>query len=344
MKAPTIAIVTALSLSLAACSSSGSSSDTASEGADNESPVGFSVAKLNDQAMVVMVNAVESEKKTQNVDILPATNANADPAKQNDDVSTLLTRGVKGLIVGPIDSAAIVPAIKKANEAKVPVVTIDSGADGGSIYMTVKADNKFMGQASCETLGKLVGGKGKVLNLQGDLASTNGRDRSDGFTECMAEKFPNIEVLSKRFDWSAEKCASVSQTVLSTDKIAGVYTASETGCLEPVTNALKGADRYAPVGDPKHMPFVGIDGTPEALAAVRSGHMDAVVSQPMTDYAKWAVHWVSEGMKGVTPTTGPTDHNSKVEKQGESYLDLLESPVVTKETVDDPDLWGNSKS
>ncbi len=334
MKVRLLVLATSLTLTLASC---GGSSEASGGGAD----VGFSVAKLTDQFQVLMVQRVEDQAGQQDVALLPVVNANGDPAKQNEDINTLLTRGVKGLIVGPIDSKAIVPAIKKANTAKVPVVTIDSGADGGDIAMTVKADNRFMGAAACKSLGDLVGGKGTVLNLQGALSSTNGRDRSNGFTTCMDEKYPNIKVISKPFDWSSEKCASVAQTVLSTEDIDGIYTASEIGCLQPVASALKAVNRYAPVGDPKHVPFVGIDGSPESMQAIQDGYMDAVVSQPLNAYAQWAVYWVDRAIKGEPTKEGPTDHNSIVVKEGSSYLDLLESPVVTKQTVDDPNLWGN---
>jgi ABC-type sugar transport system substrate-binding protein len=157
----------------------------------------------------------------------------------------------------------------------------------------------------------------------------------------MAEKFPDIKVNSKPFDWSSEKCSTVAQTVLSTEDIDGIYTASEIGCLKPVTSALKAVGRYAPVGDAKHMPFVGIDGSPESLQAVRDGYMDAVVSQPLNAYAEWAIYWVNRAINGDPTEEGRTDHNSTVVKEGSSYLDLLESPTVTKDNVDDPGLWGN---
>ncbi len=344
MKVRMLAIAAGLGLVLAGCGGTGAA-DPASGGqsnpTDGQKGIGFSVAKLTDQFQVLMVKRVEEQAKSQGVGLLPAMNANSDPAKQNEDIGTLLTRGVGGLIVGPIDSKAIVPAIKKANDAKVPVVTIDSGADGGEIYMTVKADNKYMGTAACKSLGELVGGKGTVLNLQGDLASTNGRDRSDGFTECMAQEFPQIKVISQPFDWSSEKCAKVAQTVLTTEKIDGVYTASEIGCLKPVSSALKASGRYAPAGDAKHMPFVGIDGSPESLQAIRDGYMDAVVSQPLDAYATWAITWAKRAANGESAQEGPTDHDSTVVKSGSSYLDLLQSPTVTKANVDDNGLWGN---
>lgn len=339
MKARLLALAVGATLLLAGCGSSSSSSSGDDSAAEPE--VGFSVAKLTDQFQVLMVKQVEEQAKKQNVNLLPTVNANADPAKQNDDVATLLTRGVKGLIVGPIDSKAIVPAIEKANAAGVPVVTIDSGADGGNIYMTVKADNKYMGTAACEALASKIGSTGTVLNLQGDLKSTNGRDRSDGFTECMSQKLPGVTVISKPMDWDPAKCSTIAETVLSTQKIDGIYAGSEIICLKPVADALKKNGLLAPAGDPKHVPFVAVDGSPDGHQAIRDGYLDALISQPLDGYGQWAVYWINQAVQGKTPTEGPTDHDSVVVKDGSSYSDLLKSPTVTKDNVDDPSLWGN---
>lgn len=324
-------------VALTACGKGSSDSD----GSDGGGDVGFSVSKLTDQFMVLMVKELEAQAKEQSVGLLPATNANGDPAKQNEDIAALLSRGVKGLVVAPGDAAAIVPAIEQANAKKVPVVAVNQGAAGGEIYMTVAADNTFMGDASCKALGEILKGKGTVLNLQGDLATEGGRERSDGFTECMAKEFSEIKIVSKPFDWSAEKCSQVAQTVISTQKIDGIYTASEIGCLEAVRGALKSTGKLFPVGDPNHVPFVGIDGSAEAHDAVRDGTMDAVISQPVNDYAKWGIYWIKRALAGEKVSEGATDHDSTVVKIGDSFYDKLQSPTVTKENVDDPSLWGN---
>ncbi|GMA88359.1 hypothetical protein GCM10025868_36090 [Angustibacter aerolatus] len=262
-----------------------------------------------------------SQAKAQSVDLLPAVNADADAAKQSTDVQTLIGRGVKGLIVVPVDSKAIVPAIKQANAKNIPVVTVDLGADSGKIAMIVRADNVYMGTAGCEYMGKQAAGKGTVLNLQGDLATQNGQDRSKGFTECMSSKFPGITVVSKPMKWAPEECATQAQTVLSTQKIDGIFEGSESVCLASVQKVLTTQKKDAKVGESGHITVVGIDGSPAGLDAIRAGQMDAIISQPLDLYAKYGIQYVKDAMAGKTFTAGKTDHDSTIVQNGESLED-----------------------
>ena len=56
--------------------------------------------------------------------------------------------------------------------------------------MVVRADNRAYGEKACQFLGAKLGGKGKVVMLQGDLASINGRDRTEAFNDCMKTELP----------------------------------------------------------------------------------------------------------------------------------------------------------
>ncbi|GAB3682808.1 sugar ABC transporter substrate-binding protein [Angustibacter aerolatus] len=332
-------------LTLTACGSTrdqaAGSGSGASSGGSGGGQVGYSESFLTDPFQVQLVKQLGSQAKAQSVDLLPAVNADADAAKQSTDVQTLIGRGVKGLIVVPVDSKAIVPAIKQANAKNIPVVTVDLGADSGKIAMIVRADNVYMGTAGCEYMGKQLAGKGTVLNLQGDLATQNGQDRSKGFTECMSSKFPGITVVSKPMKWAPEECATQAQTVLSTQKIDGIFEGSESVCLASVQKVLTTQKKDAKVGESGHITVVGIDGSPAGLDAIRAGQMDAIISQPLDLYAKYGIQYVKDAMAGKTFTAGKTDHDSTIVQNGESLEDQLPSPTITKENVDDDALWGN---
>lgn len=331
---------TASILAASACGSDDSSGSTSSSGSGG-GDVGYSESFLTDAFQVQLVKQLTQQAKSQGVKLLPAVNADGDAAKQSADVQTLLGRGVKGLIVVPVDSKAIVPAIKQANSKKVPVVTVDLGSDGGKIAMIVRADNVYMGTAACTYMGKQLKGAGTALNLQGDLATQNGQDRSKGFTECMASEFPKIKVVSKPMNWKPDECTTQAQTVLSTTKIDGVFMGSESVCLAGVQKVLKNQGKLTQVGSPGHVVSVGIDGSAAALDAVRAGTLDAVISQPLDLYAKYGTQYIKDAMAGKTFKEGKTDHDSTIVKNGESLEDQLPSPTVTKANADDSTLWGN---
>lgn len=91
------------------------------------------------------------------------------------------------------------------------------------------------------------------------------------------------------------------------------------------------------------MVLVSNDGIPQELAAIRAGELDATVSQPADDYAKYGMYWIKKAMAGETFKAGPTDHGSTVVEVRPGILeDQLPAPVVTKDNVDDKALWGNN--
>lgn len=326
-------VATSLTVALTGCAS-GPDSAQAQEYA-------FSIRTLDDRSQSLQAILVEQQAQAQGINLLPVINANGDPAKQNQDIITALSRGIRGLIINPLDGAAIVPAVQRANAAGVPVVTIDSSAAGGEVGMAVQADNRQLGAQACDALGAQLQGRGTVLNLQGDLAGNVGVERSEGFTDCVAQRFPQIQVVSKQMEWSPEKCAEVAQTVLSTSQIDGIYSASEIICLKPVANALQSIDRLAPVGESGHMPFIAIDGSSQGLDAVRDGTLDGLISQPRDRYALAAVYWLKRAVEGAPIETGPTPHGSDVVEVDGALVDNIPAPLVTKANVDDSSLWGN---
>jgi ABC-type sugar transport system substrate-binding protein len=304
--------------------------------------VAYSATSLGDAYRVVLANQVRSAAKSQHLNLLPTTDANNDPAKQITDVTTMLGQGVGGILMVVLDSKAIKPALDRAAAKKVPVVAIDQGPTAGKVAITVRGDTLLMGRQACEQLGERMNGKGAVLELQGALDGIGGQERSKGFNDCMKSKYPQITVVSKPTEWLQEKATTAAQTVLSTDRrVNGIYLASDSAMLPGVIEVLKRLGRLAPVGTGKHVPLVTVDGSPYGLNAVRAGHVDAVISQPLDGYAKWAAHYLARAMAGETFKPGPTDHDSTIVREGVNVADVLKAPIVTKQNVDQPNLWGN---
>lgn len=72
-----------------------------------------------------------------------------------------------------------------------------------------------MGRIACTEMAKAIGDSGKVLSLQGAFSSINGRERSEGFHDCMTKEHPKIELIERSADWDATKQAAALQTVLT---------------------------------------------------------------------------------------------------------------------------------
>lgn len=284
---------------------------------------------------------------------LKTTNSQNDIANLISNTQTLISQGVKGVVMAPQDTAAIAPTLAQLATKKIPVVTIDTRPDTGNVFMVVRADNRAYGTNACQFLGTKLGGKGKVVMLEGGLDSINGRDRTEAFNDCMKKNFPGITVFGEATDWKGDVAASKLQTRLASDPdIKGVYMESSFA-LAGTLQILKQKGLQVPPTDPKHVFIVSNDGIPEELKDIQGGLIDATVSQPADLYAKYGLYYVKAAIDGKTFKPGPTDHGSNIIQVRDGVLeDQLAAPLVTLDGAtiggqpttkfDDKSLWGNN--
>ncbi|GAA4634604.1 sugar ABC transporter substrate-binding protein [Actinoallomurus vinaceus] len=281
---------------------------------------------------------------------LKTTNSENDIAKLAANVQTLIGQGVKGMVLAPQDTAAVAPTLDQLKAKKIPVVTVDTRPDKGDVYMVVRADNRAYGEKACKFLGDTLKGKGKVAMLEGDLASINGRDRTEAFNQCMSQNYPNIKVIGLPTEWKGDVGANKLQTTLAANPdLNGIYMQAGGAFLAPTLNVLKQKNLLVPPGNPKHITIVSNDGIPEELKAMEAGQIDATVSQPADLYAKYALFYVKAAIDGKKFAPGKTDHDSTIVAPRPGLLeDQIAAPLVTKDgtyagslKATDPQLWGN---
>lgn len=276
---------------------------------------------------------------------LVTTNSQNDVQKLVANAQAVVSQGVKAIVMAPQDTGAIASTLDRLAGQNIPVVTIDTRPDKGKVFMVVRADNVDMGQKACKAMGDLLGGKGKIIEIIGGLANVNGRDRHEGFSNCIKASYPEIQIFEVPTEWDAARAASGVQTALTQNPdIKGIYTPAGGVFLSAVMQTLKTKDMLAPVGDPKHIVIVSTDGVPEELKGIRDGFVDATVSQPCDLYAMYGLFYAQKALEGVTYKPGPTDHNSTIVDIGNGNLeDQLPGPLVTKANVDDKSLWANNQ-
>ncbi|WP_405669942.1 sugar ABC transporter substrate-binding protein [Streptomyces sp. NBC_01530] len=330
--------VLALACGLVATACQSSSGPTATSGR-----VGVVLPLLSSPFWQAYNAAVLQQAKAQGVNVLPPVNSAGDTDKQISDINKLLVEGAKGLIVAPLDSGAIRPGLSTAQREGVPVVAVDVAPLSGKAAMVIRADNRAYGQKACRHLGDAVK-TGKVVQIQGDLASANGRDRSEAFSACMAKNYRGIKVLDIAADWRSDKAATGLETVYGINPdIKGIYLQAGGVYLRPALTTLEHHHALFPAGDPRHIVIFSNDGSPQELDAIRSGEIDATVSQPVDLYAKYAISYITKAMAGHSFKPGPTNHGSTVVRLPSGLLeDRLPAPTVTRQNVDDKALWGNS--
>ncbi|WP_030801879.1 sugar ABC transporter substrate-binding protein [Streptomyces sp. NRRL S-337] len=273
---------------------------------------------------------------------LPLANSQNDIGKVVADVQALTGQGAEAIVMAPQDTGAISAELQRLAAKKIPVISVDTRPDDGTVYMVVRADNRAYGEKSCDYLGRKLGGRGRVAELQGDLSSINGRDRSEAFAACMKKKYPKITVHELATDWKGEVASAKLQSLLAQHPdLDGIYLQAGGAFLQPTLALLEQKKRLVPAGSAGHLTIISNDGIPDELAAIRAGTIDATLSQPADLYAKYALRYAQAALDGKTFKPGPTDHGSTIVKIKNGLEDQLPAPLVTKATVDDPTLWAN---
>jgi ribose transport system substrate-binding protein len=309
---PTCAVLLCAAAALAGCSKSDNSSTSTTSGQAASAPasapvanasggktkVGFSVSTLNNAFFVGLKAGVEKGAKEQGFDLVQ-TNANGDAQQQVNDAINLLSQGVTALVLNPIDSKAIIPAVEKANSMNIPVFTLDRGSDGGKVTSFVASDNVALGQTAAkwiaDQLTKRYGSaKGNVVDLIGLVGTTAATDREKGFSDEIA-KYPDIKVVARQegaFDQekSLNAMTNILQKYPQIDAVFGANDDNTVGAEKAIDNA----GRYKPLGDKQHILVIGADGTAQALSAIRAGKQDATISQNPIQMAAKSLQFVAD--------------------------------------------------
>lgn len=251
-----------------------------------------------------------------------STNANFDNSKQLEQWQSLLLSQPSALISDPIDSQAIVSAIKRYNQQNIPVGIIDTPADGGDVAITVSFDN-FQGgvMAANEIIDRLTkkygSPKGTVLNCFGALASVAWRLRKEGMDSVFAQ-YPDINYLARPTEGQLEQMLAVTLSTLSEFPDLDAVHAPSDSPSRGIVTALQQRDRWKKVGEEGHVIFVNIDGEPVAVNWINDGYMDACVSQDPIAYGEIAVELiVKHALKGEAVPLGTYENKKYFWEKGE---------------------------
>jgi len=234
--------------------------------------IGLSVSTLNNPFFVDLVNGAEDKANELGIELL-VVDARDDPAKQLNDIEDLILQRVDMILVNPTDSDAIVAAVEEANDAKIPVITVDRSANGGKVLVHIASDNIAGGRMAGSFIAEQLGGKGKVIELVGVPGTSSARERGQGFNEEIS-KYPGIEVVARQTaNYNRAEGLTVMENLLQAypdvDAVFAHNDEMALGALEAIKAAGKLQDIIV----------VGFDATPDALASVEKGELSATIAQ-----------------------------------------------------------------
>src|SRR5690348_4760832 len=356
------AAVTAATL-LAACGSGGSSSSSTGSSAASHasSPVtiGVDLTYNNTAFWAAYLNYETQYAKQMHIKMLGPLLAGANAGLQNQQIQELVNEGAKAIVVNPETATSLGPAISYANAHHVKLVSVDTIVGVGKVYMVVRASNLLYGQDACAVISAKVK-SGYVLDLEGDLTSSNGADRTDAFNACMATNDPGVKVLKDPTVWTESTAVTDAQNAVNAygNQLKAIYSqwsSPDTGVL-PLLKSKGLTGKTMVISD---------DGVPFEMCDISQGTLSASQSQPANLYAEWALKYAVDAAKGMTFKPGDPGGGApalqNVTYHGDTNLaDPIVAPIVTKTTqnlsvtpvsglpgtvnttpVSDNTLWGN---
>src|SRR5580698_1013588 len=358
---------------LAACSSSSTpaATSTPSSGSSTATPVTGGQTTIgvdltyNDTAFWAAYINYETQYAAQlHIKLDGPLLAAANASLQNTQIEDLVNEGAKAIIVNPETATSLGPAIAYATAHHVQLISVDTIVGVGKVYMVVRASNTLYGQDACAYISSKVK-SGYVLDLEGDLTSSNGADRTDAFNACMKANDPAVHILADPTVWTETTAVTDAQNAVNAygSQLKAIYSqwsSPDTGIIPLLKKKGLGPGSAHPVA------LISDDGVPFEMCDIGSGAVNASQSQPADLYAKWALTYAVDAAKGVKLAAGqpgggaPTLQN--VSYQGDTNLaDPIVAPFVTKSAttltvstavdglpasvtttpVSDSALWGN---
>jgi ribose transport system substrate-binding protein len=251
---------------------------------------------------------------------------NGDLAAQISVVQQFIAQGVDMILISPSDPKGIVPVIRQATAAGIPVMAVNTKADtssGAQVITYVGVDDFVFGQRQGELLAKAVGGKGTVAYIMGKLGTSAQLDRKGGLDDTL-KKFPDIKIVAAQAaDWDNAKALAITQDFLS--KYPGGQLSA---IVDQGPEGVNGAN-FATGQGRTDVKFIMGDYPVDVRNAIAKGTVYGTIDQDPTpqgvNAVKDAVIWLDGNKAGV-----PAPNH---------YLDL---PVITKENVDQYQAaWGN---
>ncbi|WHH56824.1 substrate-binding domain-containing protein [Petroclostridium sp. X23] len=297
-----------------------SSTDTSDAAQEENTPkeykIGYTCPTLNNPFFVGMKEGAELAASERGL-TLTMLGGDNNVAKQVQQIEDFIAQGVDAIIVQAVDTTGIVTGIEAANEANIPVFTTAESPTGGRIECAIVFDSYESGFNGGTYIGKVLEGKGNVVELQGILGQETSREKSRGFVEAL-KQYPDIKLLaSQPANYDRATAMSVTENMLQTyDEINAVYAAND----EMALGAMQAIEAAGKLGD---IFIMGNDGTEEALKAIADSKLGATNGTPGYIQGYIAIDIASRYLNGEKVPEIIKERNTIIDKSNLSQTDKI---------------------
>jgi ribose transport system substrate-binding protein len=259
--------------------------------AQQKTTIGVSLAQDDNPFYIAMLRGIRARAQELGWDVATVS-ANEDKLKQINGVQDLVARGVKGILISPIDAVGVNAAYDAAAAGKIPIVSVARGSASPNQTIHVAMDEKQIGRDIAEWTANKLGGKGKVALLMGPSGAPTFKNLGDGYTEVMA-KYPGIQIVF-RADGPLTRERGLKQAedaLVANPDLAAIYTANDDVALGAM-QAVNAAGRKG-----KTL-VTGMNGVPPALRAVKDDNMAMTVELNPAEWGRLGVDVLATYLKG----------------------------------------------
>jgi ribose transport system permease protein len=290
---------------------------------EKEFAIAFVPKALNSPFWADMQQAAESEAVAQGVHLISlAADRETDVERQYQIIENLIQQRVDAILLSPSGSTELVPAIRKANMAEIPVLLLDTRIDqaaaesvGATVLTYIGSDNFEGGLVAGRYLAARLAGEGEVAIIEGISGHETADQRRLGFQQGIAAH-PRISlVASQTANWERARAYTVAENLMQAHPdLAAIFAANDEmalGALEAVAAARR----------LDHVLVIGFDAIPDALANIRSGRLLGSVAQFPGEMGRLGVrHAVALLRQGTTP---PAEVLTRVEMIDRDNIDAF---------------------
>jgi ribose transport system substrate-binding protein len=340
-------------------SAPGTTSAHPAKAATADTKIGVALTYNNTAFWSAYINYEKQYAQQMHIKLLGPLLAGTNASLQNTQVENLVNEGAKAVIVNPETAVSLGPAISYAAKHDVKLISVDTIVGVGKVAMVVRASNLEYGEDACLYISHFVK-SGDVVDIEGDLTSSNGADRTNAFNKCMKENDPAVKVLGDPTVWVESTAATDIQTALNAygSDVKAIY--DQYSGPDPAAIA-----DIASKGLTGKTILIGDDGVPYEMCDIQRGDLSAASSQPANLYAQGALTYALDSALGKSVKAGDPGVGApklqNISYNGDSNLgDPIVAPFVTKTKlvlkgkgitgapgtlvttpVNDASLWGN---
>jgi ABC-type sugar transport system substrate-binding protein len=255
--------------------------------------IGVALAQDDNPLYILMLRGIRARAQELGWDVV-AISSNEDKLKQINGVQDLIARGVKGVLISPIDAVGVNAAYDAAAQAKIPIISLARGSSSPNQTLHVAINEKQIGAEIAEWTAKHIGGEGKVAMILGPSGAPAFRNLAEGYTDVMA-KHPGIKVVFRTEGaLTRERGVKHAEDALAANPdLKAIYNSNDDvalGAMQAVLAANRKGETLV----------TGMNGVPPALRAVKEGNLALTVELNAFEWGRLGVDMLDRILKGET--------------------------------------------